>query len=124
MKVTNVFWKTLKALRNKKELIISYGGSRCFYPGQKIVLKDSVKNISDVSIGDTVLTYNEDTKEKEYKKVKDVFKYKNTKKTLKITLKNGSVIKATEDHKVYFNGGWYSLKYIVSLLNGKMENNT
>jgi len=49
----------------------------------------------------------------------------NTKKTVSITLKNKQKIVATEDHEVYYEGGWHNLKHLIQLWHEtKLENNT
>lgn len=66
------------------------------------------------------MSYNEATKENEFKRVKDVFKYINNKPTVRIKLKNGKEIICTDDHKFFYKGGWISIKHLLSLAN---ENN-
>jgi len=97
------------------------GGSRCFDGDQKVITKEGSKKISDISTGEFVLS----GKSKGFKKVKRVFKMVNTKPCYEITLKNGEKIRATQDHKVWFEGGWHSLKYVVKCWNERnMENNS
>ena len=108
-----------------KRYAILLGGAGCFYPDQLIKTYTGSKKISEIKKGDLVLSYNEDTKKDEYKLCIDTFKYKNNKKLIKVNLKNGSTIIATEDHKFYYRGCYIVLKDLVSLHNGKdMEKNT
>ena len=97
------------------------GGSRCFHPETLIVTNEGSKPISEIKKDDKVLTFNEENNEHEYKKVLDVFKFSNKKKSVRIKLKNGKEIICTEDHKFYFKGGWIEVKQILSLLH---ENNS
>ena len=92
------------------DIIVNQGGT------------DGSKSIQSIEVGDIVKCYDEDKKSIEWRKVLNKFKYNNTKRTIKVTLKNGQTIVATEDHKFYYEGGWYSLKYILSLQNGILEN--
>lgn len=80
-----------------------FGGS-CFIAGTKITMEDgSEKNIEDVVIGDEVLSYNEEKRCIEPKKViklnspihDDLVEY---------TLSNGIKITSTFDHPFYVNG--------------------
>lgn len=47
----------------------------------------------------------------------NVFKMRNNKPCIRIKLRNGETIEATQDHKIWFRGGWQSLKYIVNYWN-------
>jgi hypothetical protein len=76
----------------------------CFPAGTKILMEDgSEKNIEDVELGDTVLSFNEETQIIEPKKViklqspihDDLVEY---------TLSNGTTITSTFDHPYYVNG--------------------
>jgi len=106
------------------KVVINQGGTSCFNGNQLVVTKRGSIPIKDVVIGDIVLSYNEETKQKEWNLVKNLFQFKNNKKTIKVKLKNGSEIIATEDHKFYFEGGWISLKQLLSLKYGNMEKDT
>lgn len=104
------------------DIIVNQGGTSCFAGTQCVVTTDGSKSIQSIEVGDIVKCYDEDKKSIEWRKVLNKFKYNNTKRTIKVTLKNGQTIVATEDHKFYYEGGWYSLKYILSLQNGILEN--
>jgi len=92
------------------------GSSRCFHGGQLVKTINGSKPISEISKNDLVLTYNETTHAKEYKPVIDLLRFDNNKKKcLKVTLKSGDVIIASEDHEFMFKGAWVSLKDVVSL---------
>lgn len=119
-RVTPVFEEIQKCT---DRIIVAQGGSACFHGKQKVFTSKGEKQIKDVRPSDMVLSYCIKTKKQVFRLVKDVFKYQNNKKTIKVKLKNGQEIIATEDHEFYFKGGWYSLKHIVSLLDGSMEKN-
>lgn len=118
---TDVFYANYQAT---EKLIINQGGTSCFYGDQLVVTKRGNIKIKDIILGDIVLSFNEKTNTKEWKEVKNLFSYFNSKKTVKIKLKDGSEIIATDDHKFFHEGGWYSLKHLLSLKYGNMENNT
>jgi len=108
-----------------KRITVFQGGSRCFAGDQLVITSEGSKPISEVKAGDIVLSFNELNGKDEFKKVKDTFSYKNTKKTIRIKLKNGTQIVCTEDHKFYFEGIWICGKDLLSLLNARnMERNT
>ena len=114
--------KNLKALIKSKDKIIALeGGAGCFHASQKVITPGGPKSISEINQGDHVLSCNEYNKQKEFKPVQKKFIYQNTKPCIKIKLKNGHEIIGTEDHKIYYKGGWYSLKHIVSLWNESKE---
>jgi hypothetical protein len=101
------------------EVIVNQGGTSCFHPDTLIVTSKGNKRIEDIKVGDIVLSFNETIKKKEWKKVVNTFKYKNTKPTLKIKLKNGAEIICTDDHKFYYKGAWISAKHLVSCIDEK-----
>jgi intein/homing endonuclease len=120
IKTTELYEWTLDA-SEKYKIICHEGGSRCFAPEQNVLTRNGTKQISDIKVGDLVLSGHD----KKYKKVKNVFKMENKKPCYEIILKNGNKIKATQDHKVWFEGGWRSLKYIVQCWNERnMEKDT
>jgi len=105
---------------SKVDTIIISGGRDCFKGNQEVVSVDGVKKIKDVKPGDVLLTYNEKTKKKEYRKV---FKTRKVQKSeiIRINLKDGSVIECTPDHEFYSNGCWVKVKDLLSLWYGNME---
>jgi intein/homing endonuclease len=116
-----LYWHIKKYLNNDKiRYIYIYGGS-CFHHAQKIETNNGYKEISNIKKGEYVKTFNRRRKTIEFKKVVDTLIFSNKKKCYKITLKNGNVIKSTEDHKFFYGGSWIRLKHIVSLWNGKRE---
>jgi hypothetical protein len=114
--VTPVFEANLNAYKAGYPVICNEGGSRCFADGTLVYTNDGLTNIKDIKAGDLVLTQNEGCK-----KVLDVYVNKNTKRCIKLKLKDGKEIIATEDHKFMFRQRWHELKNIVSLWN---ENDT
>lgn len=66
-------------------------GSRCFIDGTKVVTKTGLKNIEDINTTDEVLT------PKGYKKVKNLYRFKNDKELLTIN----NEITCTNDHKFF-----------------------
>jgi hypothetical protein len=121
LKQTNVFQRTVERDSEGYRIICHEGGSRCFDGSQKIITKNGTKKISDIKIGDYVRSGHD----KKWERVIHVFKMTNHKPCYEITLKNGQKIKATQDHKVWFEGGWHSLKYVVKYWNERnMEKDT
>lgn len=85
-------------------LVHNRGIFLCFVPGTKITMGDRTeKNIEDILVGDEVMSFNEEKKVVERKKVTklsspihdDLVKY---------TLSNGTEITSTYDHPYYVNG--------------------
>lgn len=81
--------------------IFNEGGARCFNGDQKVITISGPKRIKDIIPGDKVLTLNEDTIEKEYKPVQEVHKFENTKRTIRVKMKDGATIECTDDHEFY-----------------------
>ena len=100
------------------------GGSRCFIGSQKVITSNGSKPIEELQEGELVLSVNSNGTE-EFKPIlkKHVFP-DNKKSMIKLKLKNGETIEGTYDHRVYFMGGWHSLKSIVEYIYGNMETNT
>ena len=125
LNTTSVFEQNAWAYRQGYKIIVNQGGTSCFAGDQLVITATGNTPISKLSYGDMVKTKNLKTGLDEWKSVKNVFKYSNTKPTIKLKLKNGKSIVATDDHKFYFKGGWYSIKHIVSLWHeNNMEKNT
>lgn len=85
----------------------------CLVGETKLETKSSKKTIFDIQVGEEVLTYNETTKTNEFKKVKRVF-IQGTKKTYKIKTKSGKILETTEDHLVYTEQGYKTIKECIS----------
>lgn len=122
---TPVFQRNLYAYQNNFSIICNEGGSRCFYPGQKIITIRGDVEISKLQENDIVFTFNEETKQNQWNAVKQIHKMANSKKSIEIKLRDGTVIKCTEDHKFYYEGGWVCIKDILSLWHDRnMETST
>lgn len=72
------------------------GPQGCFPAGTKVSTPQGVKNIEDLKEGDEILSFNKD-KNIEIDIIEKVFEHENN-KILKITLWDGSVIRATGNH--------------------------
>lgn len=83
-------------------------GDECLHPETPIKMGDgSSKLIKDIVVGDSVKTFNEDTKEIENNKVIKVHKNISHEKMYEVTGKNGEKLKITGNHKVLLtNGIW------------------
>lgn len=81
--------------------------NRCFIAGTEIALANGdVKNIEDVSVGEEVLTYNEETKVTEPGIVGDLKKH-SVDSVIRLTLENTNIITTTSEHPFFVNGkGW------------------
>lgn len=83
------------------------GLPQCFTKEQLIHTDKGVKPISEIKKGEKVLCYNEKQKINEYKIVTETLSDKNTKQRIfKINLKDGTIIKVTENH-LFFTGKEY-----------------
>lgn len=112
-------------------LVHNFKYGTCFPAGTKVITEDVIedgltynrKNIEDIQIGDIVLSFNEKTKETEYKKVigtnqpihNDLVKY---------TFSTGTTLTCTFDHPIYINtnGNAYKLaSYKPELTNSRYD---
>ena len=76
----------------------------CFVAGTKISLGNGdVKNIEDIVVGDSVISFNEETGEKESKEVVATFSPIHD-DLITITFSNGVELTCTYDHPFYVNG--------------------
>lgn len=110
LQVSPVFYAN--SLSNKR-YVVNQGGMRCFEGKQIIITDKGDKTIEEIKIGDRVLS--NDGKEDSFKRVTETHSGQTNKKIIKITLKNGQTITATEDHEFFFEGGLHSLKCLLSL---------
>jgi RHS repeat-associated protein len=83
---------------------------KCFAEGSQVIMGDFTrKNIEDIIIGDSVLTYNLETDRFE-KNVVQQIETPIHHKLVEVSFKNGEVVISTEDHPYYVKGkGWCSL---------------
>ena len=93
-------------------------GTKCFIEGTLILTSVGLVKIEDIKEGDEVWSYNEETKEKELKKVKRLFRNK-TKEWLHLTILNEETkteeeIICTKNHRIYIkNKGWIEANEIL-----------
>ncbi len=89
----------------------------CFPPDTKILISpptggkgiSRMKKISELKVGDLVLTYNLKTAQKEYKKVTRTFERDYNGDLLELSFSNNNHIQTTPNHPVYvLNKGWVS----------------
>lgn len=122
--------RTLDELTNgfqDKQLIVIAARPGCFDGEQLIHTKRGVVKIKDITTNDHVLSYNV---EKDYNEWKPVIATPIHEKTndrmFKIKLKDGTVIKVTENHEFFTDSGFLKIKDILlPLTNGKdLESNT
>lgn len=94
--------------------IVSYN-SPCFVAGTKIQMEDgTTKNIEDVVIGDSILSFNFNSNETKVSKVLNVFS-KKIDKIVVYEFDNGGTLKSTTDHPIFVNGkGWSSYDNLLS----------
>lgn len=104
-----VYIANKKAYFDGWPVICNEGGSRCFAPETLVHTELGTKPISEIKEGENVLT------PKGGKKVLAVHKMANTKKSIEIKMKDGSLIKCTEDHKFFYQGRWHEIKDLLSL---------
>lgn len=89
------------------QLTIVTGIPGCFGPDQEVVTEGGAKKISEISMGDKVLSYNLNTKEEEYRMVVATPIHEQTSQRIfQITLTDGTEIIVTEDHE-FFDGEKY-----------------
>ena len=74
---------------------------QCFVAGTKVLTNKGYKDIDKIIVGDIVLSYNENTKENEYKKVLEVFNHKNVNDNIYSLTINNTVIEASSEHPFY-----------------------
>ena len=77
----------------------------CFPAGTKVHTQWGLADIEKLEVGVPVLTYNEETGEKEYKKVKKVM-HRMTRRMCSLELSNGTTIEVTPEHRFFSNGEW------------------
>lgn len=125
MDLSTVWERNAQAYYDGARLVINQGGTSCFGPQQLVVTKRGAIPISQVVAGDVVKSFDEVMQKDEWKRVKNTFRYVNNKPTVKVRLKEGAEIIATNDHRIYYEGGCDSLKHILYLRYGNnMEKNT
>lgn len=102
-------FKFLKACLNNKR-VAGLWSRQCIDKDSIILLSNGdFKKISDIKIGDNIISYNETYKKFENDKVKDVWKV-GIRKRYKIKFRSGNSIICTDNHKIYTKGGWKTIK--------------
>jgi intein/homing endonuclease len=96
-------------------MVVHQGGTSCFGPDTLVSTPNGPKKIKDFVVGDSVNTYDANSENNCVSVVSKVYSFQNTKPTIRVKMKDGREIIATEDHEFYFQGGWYSLKHILYL---------
>ena len=112
---------------NKGDVVIIAGRPGCFDGNQLIHTKRGVVPIKDITTKDWVLSYNVEKDYNEWKPVIATPLHPTTEdRMFKITMKDGTVIKVTENHEFFTGSKFVKIKEILlPLLNGKdLENNT
>ena len=101
----------------------------CFIAGTMVLTSIGLVKIEDVKVGDEVWAYDEETKEKALKKVKQLFR-KETKEWMHLFVEN-PITKRTEEiictpsHRIYIEGkGWIKASDIVESDEVLLYNNT
>lgn len=103
--------------KDNQIIFCNEGGMRCFDGDTLIHTPTGVKPIKDITQNDFVKSYNHTTQKIEYKRViGTASSSEHGKKCLNIKLKNGNVIKCTEDHEFYYQGRYVEAKHFISLL--------
>ena len=77
----------------------------CFPAGTKVHTQNGLQNIEDLHEGDLVLTYNETTKEQEYKPIL-VRHERYTQQMLSLELPTGEFVRVTPEHRFFCNDEW------------------
>ncbi len=77
----------------------------CFPAGTKVHTPNGIQNIEDLYEGDLVLTYNETTKQQEYKPI--LIKHERfTQQMLSLELPTGEFVRVTPEHRFFCNDEW------------------
>lgn len=75
----------------------------CFVAGTLIHTRDGLKKIEDIRMGDSLLSWNEKTKEQSYRKVSNTFQ-RTTNMIYTIRYQDGTVFETTWNHPFYIEG--------------------
>ncbi|UFH31460.1 DUF4280 domain-containing protein [Chryseobacterium sp. C-71] len=77
----------------------------CFPEGTKVHTQNGLANIEDLYEGDLVLTFNEETKQQEYKPI--LTKHERfTQQMLSLELPTGEFVRVTPEHRFFCNDEW------------------
>lgn len=111
----------------KGEFTVISGAPSCFTKEQLIHTKYGIKPISEIKKGEFVLSYNHESKINEFKEVTNTIEnITHPDKLYEIKMKDGTIIKVTENHEFFTGTSYVKIKEILlSLTYGKnMEKNT
>ena len=81
----------------------------CFPAGTKVHTQWGLADIEKLEVGVPVLTYNEETGEQEYKKVKKVMR-RMTRRMCAMELSNGTTLEVTPEHRFFCDGEWIPIE--------------
>ena len=98
---------------NFGQVILLAGGAGCF-DGNTLVQTDvGLKPIKEIKENDSVKSYNEITKEYEYKPVEAVYQHAPQKEMIELILDTGESIICTEDHEFLVDGKYIQAKKLL-----------
>jgi intein/homing endonuclease len=102
------------------------GETGCFTGEQLVHTEQGVMPISEIKVGDKVLSYNLKTKINEYKTVTNTITHKtHVDKLFRIKMKDGTVINVTENHEFFTGEKFVKIKdLLLSLQHEAMEKDT
>ena len=107
--------------------LLGFPNAFCFKEQTKVLTSEGLKNIEEIKEGEYVYSYNEETKEKELKKVVRLFRNK-TNKWLHLKFKTKDTVEeiiCTEEHPFFVpNKGYIKAKYLVENEEVLMYNNS
>ncbi len=110
--------EVLITLGNKRpnfgQVVIMAGGAGCFDGRTEVCVDSGYKKISEIEVGEQVLSFNEKTKVKEYKEVQNIFKHQPQKEMLEIELSSEKIV-CTKDHKFLVGSSWVEAKDLLGL---------
>ena len=108
-------WQSLKSAAKMHNDVVFAIGDECFVKDTMINTINGDKPIQDIIVGDVVLTFNEISKETEYKPVEETFENLTVSEELiEIELENGKEIRCTPNHKFFTgNRGWVKAEELV-----------
>jgi len=87
------------------------GHPGCFDENTFIKTQNGYKLIKNISIGDNIFTFNEDTYNEELKPVENVMEYKSyNNDIIELEFEDGTKVICTEDHKFFVEGKWIMAK--------------
>ena len=120
--------KYLPAITNPKTYNILFGGAGCFAETQKVETDSGPKEIAKINPGEKVLSFNHIEGKEEFKEVLNRFEFKRHQdRLIQIKMKDGTVIKVTENHKFFYGGAYVKIKDILLSLeygNRSLDENT